>query len=76
VELEHLARTGFDHAPMLLSCGDQTTNIKRAFRFLKFWTEKVDFKDVVTDNWVADESIDVFISLKQKMKRTKIALST
>ncbi|KAH0655678.1 hypothetical protein KY285_030560 [Solanum tuberosum] len=38
--------------------------------------EKVDFKDVVTDNWVADESIDVFISLKQKMKKTKIALST
>ncbi|KAK4714206.1 hypothetical protein R3W88_020113 [Solanum pinnatisectum] len=76
MELEHLARTGFDHAPMLLSCRDQTTNINRSFRFLKFWKEKTDFKDVVRDNWVGDESIDVFISLKQKMKRTKIALST
>ncbi|XP_049372647.1 uncharacterized protein LOC125837601 [Solanum verrucosum] len=76
VELEHLARTWYDNAPMLLSSGDQTTNIKRSFRFLKFWTEKADCKEVVRYNWVADESIDVFINLKQKMKRTKIALST
>lgn len=35
----------------------------------------LDFKDVVKDNQVVVKSDDIFICLKQKMKRTKVALS-
>ncbi|KAH0701900.1 hypothetical protein KY290_017133 [Solanum tuberosum] len=74
VEAEHLARTGFDHAPMLLTCGQQNHSIRRPFRFLKFWTEKAEFQSVIKESWVSDE-VDVFISWKQKMEKTKAALS-
>lgn len=40
VEAEHLARTGSDHAPMLLTCGQQNHSIRRPLRFLKFWTKE------------------------------------
>lgn len=36
VEIEHLARTGSDHAPLLLYQGEQSTSVRRPFRFLKF----------------------------------------
>jgi len=49
-------------------------SVTRPFRFLKFWTGRADFQQVVKDSWVSDE-VDVFISLKGKMKKTKIALS-
>ncbi|KAG5594870.1 hypothetical protein H5410_036102 [Solanum commersonii] len=65
MEAEHLARTGSDHAPMLLTCGQQTFSVRRP---------SVDFQQVVKDSWVSDE-VDVFISLKGKMKKTKTALS-
>ncbi|XP_060190706.1 uncharacterized protein LOC132619967 [Lycium barbarum] len=44
LEVEHLSRTGSDHAPMLLSCNDQTQHFVRPFKFLKFWTEHEDYK--------------------------------
>lgn len=47
VEVEHLARTGSDHAPLLLTCGGQVSIISRPFKFLKFWTEHADFKGFV-----------------------------
>ncbi|XP_059313352.1 uncharacterized protein LOC132064401 [Lycium ferocissimum] len=47
LEVEHLSRTGSDHAPMLLSCNDQTQHFVRPFKFLKFWTEHEDYKEVV-----------------------------
>ncbi|KAH0714753.1 hypothetical protein KY284_007658 [Solanum tuberosum] len=74
VESEHLARTGSDHAPMLLTCGQKTDVVKRPFRFLKFWSEHVEFQQVVKDSWISEEA-DVFIRLKQKIKKTKTALS-
>ncbi|KAH0693368.1 hypothetical protein KY285_020465 [Solanum tuberosum] len=43
--------------------------------FLKFWTEREDFKEVVEQNWVAESSDDIFVQLKQKQKRTKKALA-
>ncbi|KAH0702373.1 uncharacterized protein [Solanum tuberosum] len=74
VESKHLARTGSDHAPILLTCGQKTEVTRRPFRFLKFWSEHAEFQQIVKDNWVSEEA-DVFIRLKQKMKKTKTALS-
>lgn len=36
LKLQHLARTGSDHAPLLLTCGGLTLNYIKPFRFLKF----------------------------------------
>lgn len=36
-ELEHLARTGSDHAPLLLTCGGLEKQDNRPFGFLKIW---------------------------------------
>lgn len=33
VEVEHLSRTGSDHSPLLLSCGEITQQIFKPFRF-------------------------------------------
>ncbi|KAH0655412.1 hypothetical protein KY285_030294 [Solanum tuberosum] len=44
VEVEHLARTGSDHAPLLLTCGGPMSLVARPFKFLKFWTEAADFE--------------------------------
>lgn len=74
VELEHLATTVSDHAPMLLSCGQKSNSPTRTFRFLKFWSERSKFHQVVKNSWVSEE-IDVFINLKQKLKNTKTTLS-
>ncbi|KAH0661787.1 hypothetical protein KY284_026718 [Solanum tuberosum] len=74
VKLDILARSGSDHAPMLLTCGGQVPHLYKPFRFLKFWTEKEEFKEVVQQNWVADGTSDVFVNLKLKMKRTRQAL--
>ncbi|XP_075095163.1 uncharacterized protein LOC142173465 [Nicotiana tabacum] len=46
IEVEHLIRTGLDHAPMLMTCGVQTTNFVKPFRFLNFWTKHATFMDV------------------------------
>jgi len=46
VEVEHLARTGSDHAPLLLSCSGKQLHITKSFKFLKFWVEEADFKEV------------------------------
>lgn len=37
IEVEHLIRTGSDHAPLLMTCGVQTTNFVKPFRFLELF---------------------------------------
>ncbi|XP_075076572.1 uncharacterized protein LOC107832616 [Nicotiana tabacum] len=46
IEVEHLIRTGSDHAPLLMTCGEQTTNFVKPFRFLNFWTKHATFMDM------------------------------
>ncbi|KAG5591021.1 hypothetical protein H5410_041535 [Solanum commersonii] len=75
VELQHLARTGSDHAPLLLTCGGSNKPVSKPFKFLKFWTGRGVFKKVVLDNWCADCDGDIFVQLKQKLKKTKLSLS-
>nr|XP_016494758.1 PREDICTED: uncharacterized protein LOC107813948 [Nicotiana tabacum] len=75
IEVEHLIRSGSDHAPLLMTCGVQTTNFVKTFRFLNFWTKHATFMDVVRQNWEADFIGDQFLMFKQNIKRVKAALS-
>lgn len=75
MELEHLARTRSDHGPMLLYCGEQSSHWYKPFKFLNFWTDIEDFKEIVRQNWVSCLSDDVFVNFKHKMKTTKLALA-
>ncbi|XP_075087558.1 uncharacterized protein LOC107813948 [Nicotiana tabacum] len=75
IEVEHLIRSGSDHAPLLMTCGVQTTNFVKTFRFLNFWTKHATFMAVVRQNWEADFIGDQFLMFKQNIKRVKVALS-
>lgn len=75
LDLQHLARTGSDHAPMILSCGGISQNCIKLFRFLKFWTTRDDFKKVVKENWNVDYPSDIFIKWKLRQKKTTLVLS-
>ncbi|XP_075084826.1 uncharacterized protein LOC107774618 [Nicotiana tabacum] len=75
IEVEHLIRTGSYHAPLLMTCGVQTTNFVKPFRFLNFWTKQATFMDVVRQNWEADFIGNLFLMFKQNIKRVKATLS-
>ncbi|XP_059315814.1 uncharacterized protein LOC132066528 [Lycium ferocissimum] len=69
IEVEHLARTGSDHAPLLCTYGDNLQNHFRPFKFVSFWME------TVRQNWSTWEHEDAFINFKCKMKKLKRVLS-
>lgn len=75
IEVEHLIRTGSDHAPLLMSCGQEAMQFVKYFKFLNFWTKHDSFKQVVKQNWWADFTGDPFLMFKQKLKRVKAALA-
>ncbi|XP_070031978.1 uncharacterized protein [Nicotiana tomentosiformis] len=75
IEVEHLIRTGSYHAPLLMTCGVQTTNFVKPFRFLNFWTKQATFMDMVRQNWEADFIGNLFLMFKQNIKRVKETLS-
>ncbi|XP_060211838.1 uncharacterized protein LOC132639409 [Lycium barbarum] len=73
--VEHLSRTRYDHAPLLITLGEEVQTFIKPFRFLKFWTEHKDFMDIVRLNW-SEKSIGMpFWVFKQKIKKVKGALS-
>lgn len=76
IEITDLSKIGSDHSPMMLSCNTATEPVKKAFRFLIFWTKYPTFIDVVKENWQADFAGDPFIIFNHKLKRLKKALST
>ncbi|XP_019231860.1 PREDICTED: uncharacterized protein LOC109212648 [Nicotiana attenuata] len=73
--LEHLIRTGSDHAPLLMTCGEQNVTCVKTFRFLNFWIKHAKFKEVVKQSWEADFIGDPFIMFKKKLKKVKATLS-
>ncbi|XP_060182017.1 uncharacterized protein LOC132611631 [Lycium barbarum] len=75
MEVQHLSRTGLDHAPLLLTCGEVSHHIMKPFRFLKFWTEYELFLEVVNQAWIKDFEGDDFIRFKLKLKNVKSTLS-
>ncbi|XP_075087590.1 uncharacterized protein LOC142169603 [Nicotiana tabacum] len=44
-EVEHLIRTGSDHAPLFMTCGEATTTFTKPFKFQNFWTKHTSFKE-------------------------------
>ncbi|XP_060202145.1 uncharacterized protein LOC132630592 [Lycium barbarum] len=75
IEVEHLARTGSDHAPLMCTYGDKHQNLVRPFKFLLFGIEHASFMDTVRLNWSTWEHDDPFINFKSKMKKLKGVLS-
>ncbi|XP_060212008.1 uncharacterized protein LOC132639585 [Lycium barbarum] len=75
MEVQHLSRTGSDHAPLLLTCGESSHHMRKPFRFLKFWTEHESFLGVVDQAWITDFEGDDFIRFKLKLKNVKSALT-
>ncbi|XP_059301772.1 uncharacterized protein LOC132053675 [Lycium ferocissimum] len=65
VEVEHLTRTGSDHAPLSITLGEQNQAYIRPFRFLKFWTEHQGFLSIVRDNWSSNLDGNPFIWSKE-----------
>lgn len=59
---------------LLLSCGDQYNMYRRPLRFLYFWIDKDDFKEIIKNSWILVKKSDIFSSLKQKIKNTKTTL--
>ncbi|XP_070035247.1 uncharacterized protein [Nicotiana tomentosiformis] len=70
IEVEHLIRTGSDHAPLLMTCGEQISNYIKPFKFLNFWTKHENFKDVLKrvkvalSKWSKETYGDIFKQLK------------
>ncbi|XP_070040902.1 uncharacterized protein [Nicotiana tomentosiformis] len=75
IEVEHLMRIGSDHAPLLMSCGEEAMQFVKPFKFLNFWTKHETFMEVVRQNWMVDFTIYPFLSFNQKLKMVKLALS-
>ncbi|XP_070048553.1 uncharacterized protein [Nicotiana tomentosiformis] len=74
IEVEHLIRTRSDHAPLLMTCGVQTTKFVKSFRFLNFWTKHATFMDVVRQNWEADFIGDPFMMFKIVLQKAQSEL--
>ncbi|XP_009624636.1 uncharacterized protein [Nicotiana tomentosiformis] len=47
IDVEHLIRTGSDHAHLLMSCGDNARQFMKPFKFLNFWSKHDTFKEVI-----------------------------
>ncbi|XP_070048894.1 uncharacterized protein [Nicotiana tomentosiformis] len=75
LEITHLLKIGSDHCPMMLSINASTVPIKKAFKFLNFWTKHASFKAVVAENWTANFHANPFTLFNHKLKRVKKALS-
>ncbi|XP_060194987.1 uncharacterized protein LOC132624185 [Lycium barbarum] len=75
VEVEHLTRTGSDHAHLFITLGEQSQASIRPFKFLKFLTEHQGFLSIVRDNWSSNLDGNPFMLFKQKLKHIKKILS-
>ncbi|KAH0693469.1 hypothetical protein KY285_020566 [Solanum tuberosum] len=75
MEVEHLARTGSDHTPLLLACKTGVINYRKPFRFLKLWVDNPTFLDVVKQNWSINGSQNPWLYFKENIKRVKVALT-
>uniref|UniRef100_A0A0V0HWU9 Putative ovule protein n=1 Tax=Solanum chacoense TaxID=4108 RepID=A0A0V0HWU9_SOLCH len=75
LDIQHLTRTGSDHAPLLFTCKGIIQNSIRPFRFIKFWTSRDDFKEVLKDNWNVEYPSNIMVQWKLRQKKTKQALT-
>ncbi|XP_060200867.1 uncharacterized protein LOC132629156 [Lycium barbarum] len=75
IEVEHLSKTGSDHAPLIVSLGEDAVICIKPFRFLNFWVQHETFKEVVAQNWITHFVDSPFMAFKQKLKNLKGALA-
>ncbi|XP_009763230.1 uncharacterized protein LOC107805302 [Nicotiana tabacum] len=47
IEVEHLIRTGSDHTPLLMSCGEEAMKFVKPFKFLNFGAKHESFMEVL-----------------------------
>ncbi|XP_070032139.1 uncharacterized protein [Nicotiana tomentosiformis] len=47
IKVEHLIRTVSDHAPLLMTCGAESMQFVKPFKFLNFWIKHDTFLDVL-----------------------------
>lgn len=71
MEVEHLAKDGSDHAPLLLKCEKTDIVMHKPFKFLKFWTKHSEFKKVFRRNWDVDLSENPSNDFKRKTKELR-----
>nr|XP_009618786.1 uncharacterized protein LOC104110923 [Nicotiana tomentosiformis] len=72
----HLASACSDHVPLLAQfCHIEETYVKY-FKFLNFWTEHVNFLDVVKNTWEEECQGNPLWILHQKLKKTASRLSS
>lgn len=71
LEVEHLSRDGSDHAPLLLKCEKADSGIQRPFKFLNFWKEHLEFKELIRRNWDKTFLIMLLLILKERFQKSK-----
>ncbi|KAG5575996.1 hypothetical protein H5410_056130 [Solanum commersonii] len=59
----------------LLSYENRNSRLQRPFKFLKFWIEYEDFKEVVRRGWDSSFTNNPFLDYKRKIKQVKKALT-
>ncbi|PKU84406.1 hypothetical protein MA16_Dca002919 [Dendrobium catenatum] len=76
--VEHLTRTAYDHAPLLLTINAKQNYIPNAFKFQNMWLSHHDFFNVFERNWQApmfpNGNISGIAKLWNKLSRLKQVL--
>ncbi|XP_019190133.1 PREDICTED: uncharacterized protein LOC109184574 [Ipomoea nil] len=74
VQIQVLARTTSDHAPLVFTATNNSMSCPKQFRFQRMWLSHPDFKLVVRQNWSLPADGGGMRALAYKLKRLKIAL--
>ncbi|XP_060211804.1 uncharacterized protein LOC132639369 [Lycium barbarum] len=74
IDIQHLVRSGSDHASMLISYAGNSEPFRKPFKFLNFWVKHHTFLDIVKENWDVDFMANPFSLFHFKLKKIKAAL--
>lgn len=75
MEVEHLIKYSYDHAPLVLSCNANTVQVNKPFMLLNFWIKHDTFLRVVKEHWHYDSMGNPFIVFQNKIKNIKKVLA-
>lgn len=73
VTLSLMPKLSFYHSPILVRFFDQV-HTKRPFKFYNFWSNNLDFIDIVENIWRADMDGDASSQINRKLKLLKVTL--
>ncbi|KAG5610875.1 hypothetical protein H5410_022156, partial [Solanum commersonii] len=60
IRVEHISRSGSDHATLMIKCNMRNENIIKPFKFLNFWIQEDSLKKVLWIHWKADLEAIIF----------------